>query len=201
MLGGSAALFLAFFVISLRQKPTTHIVHAANEKLVSRNILPHERTSQSTILKEPNHGLPIRLEIPKIKVDANIEYMGLTATGDMDVPTNVKDAGWYKYGPHPGDKGNAVIAGHLDGTKGEPGVFIALTKLRPGDSLSIVDNKGQTTDFVVRETRTYNQTAHPSEVFNASDGAHLNLITCAGAWDITQHRFLNRLVVFADKSN
>lgn len=126
--------------------------------------------------------------------------MGLTKDGAMAVPTNVVDVGWYKYGSLPGNKGDAVIAGHLDGLQGQPGVFSGLDKLQKGDRVSVVDSENHTASFVVRETQTYDQNAQPSEVFTASDtGAHLNLITCTGAWDKAQHRFAERLVVFADK--
>lgn len=119
----------------------------------------------------------------------------------MAVPTNVVDVGWYKHGSLPGNKGNAVIAGHLKGLKGEPGVFINLNKLQKGDKVLVIDDKQQTASFVVRETRTYAQNEQPGEVFNTKDdGAHLNLITCTGAWDATQHSFAERLVIFTDKS-
>lgn len=150
---------------------------------------------------EPIYGLPVRLQIPKIKVDATVMYLGLTKAGDMAAPSNIVDVGWYKYGPNPGNTGSAVIDGHIDGLRGEPGVFFDLNKLQPGDSVLIVDNRGQTASFVIRESQTYDQSQQPSEVFNSSNGAHLNLITCTGAWDATQRHFLERLVVFADKSS
>jgi sortase A len=147
------------------------------------------------------YGLPVRLEIPKINVDTTILYMGLTTTGNMAVPTNVVNVGWYKYGPMPGNTGSAVIAGHLDGLQGQPGVFANLDKLIAGDTLSVIDNKGQTASFVVQRTQTYAQNEQPSEVFSDSDGrAHLNLITCTGPWDSSQRRYLERLVVFTTKT-
>lgn len=146
-------------------------------------------------------GLPVRLVVPGLKIDAKISPVGLTKDGDMDTPSNIMEAGWYKYGPHPGNTGSAVIAGHLNGEKNEPGVFSNLEKLQKGDSLSIIDDKGQTISFRVREIRSYDQHERPSEVFNRSDGAYLNLITCAGSWDKTISSFSKRLVVFADRSN
>jgi len=148
-----------------------------------------------------NRGLPVRLQIPKIKVDATIVYLGLTTAGDMAVPSNPEDVGWYKNGPLPGNKGSAVIDGHVVGSRGQNAVFIDLKKLQKGDSLFVIDGQGRTASFVVREARPYSQNQHPSEVFNTSDGVHLNLITCSGDWDTTQHRYLERLVVFADKSD
>lgn len=144
-------------------------------------------------------GLPVRLQIPAINVDTAIEYTGLTKTGDMTAPTGVNNAGWYKYGAIPGETGSAVMDGHVVGSKGEPAIFFHLNKLKPGDQLLVVDAKGQTVTFVVREVRTYSEKEQHDSVFNSTSGTHLNLITCAGDWDSSQRRYLGRFVVFADK--
>jgi len=130
-------------------------------------------------------------------VDTDILHVGLTLEGAMEVPKSLAEVGWYKFGPHPGNQGSAVIAGHLG--LGEPGIFVDLHKLKPGDQFSVIDIKGITTVFVVRETRTYKPTDRPQEVFASGDGTHLNLITCAGDWDNTQKTLSQRLVVFSDK--
>jgi sortase A len=140
------------------------------------------------------------LKIPAINVDTAIEYTGLTAKGDMTPPGSPNTVGWYKYGAIPGDAGSAVIAGHVVGPKGEPAVFARLNKLQKGDLLLVVDGKNQTASFVVRQIRTYNQEEQHNEVFNSGAGTHLNIITCAGEWNSSQRHYLERLVVFADKS-
>ena len=184
----AAYLFLSYVAPAFLKKPALQAAHENQRKL-----------AQKPAPKEVNYGLPVRLKIPKINVDANIAFLGLTPAGDMDIPTEVEDVGWYKYGTVPGNKGSAVVAGHLIGKKGEPGVFINLDTLQKGDIFSVIDSNAQTITFTVRETRSYGQTEKPKEVFNSSDGVHLNLITCTGDWIGTQSRYSNRLVVFADK--
>ncbi|MEX1995714.1 MAG: hypothetical protein WD887_02975, partial [Candidatus Saccharimonadales bacterium] len=39
--------------------------------------------------------LPVRLKIPRIDVDADIEYVALTIAGDMDVPKGPNNAAWF----------------------------------------------------------------------------------------------------------
>jgi LPXTG-site transpeptidase (sortase) family protein len=185
---GSAAALLFTFTASYYARPTTQPVDQTEQKVVAQVPLP----------QAPIYGLPIHLEIPKIKVSTDILQMGLTVNGDMDAPAKVTDVGWYKNGPHPGNVGNAVIAGHFG--VGGPGVFVDLDKLQKDDHVLVTDEKGQTSSFVVRETRTYGYTEHPSEVFNTSGGAHLNLITCAGTWNAAARTYNKRLVIFADKS-
>ena len=185
ILGCLAALIGAFI--------STH-VRSASSTLIQSSPSP-----SSTPSSAPNVGLPLRITIPKLQVDAKIEYMGVTPTGAMDVPSEVVDAGWYKYGAHPGDEGTAVIGGHLNGALGEPGVFLNLNKLQVGDNFSVLDDTGKTTLFVVRQIRTYGQKEQPNEVFHSQQGAHLNLITCTGSWNRSEKRFAKRLVVFAEK--
>lgn len=155
--------------------------------------------SQPASIQVIDPGLPLRLKIPSLEIDAKVLYMGLTTAGDMQVPSTLTEVGWYKYSPLPGNRGTAVVAGHL-GIRG-PGIFSGLKKLQVGDSVQIIDDKGQAIIFAVRKTQIYAQESRPSEVFNSGDGIHLNLITCAGDWDSAHQTFAERLVVFADKSS
>lgn len=151
------------------------------------------------LLLQPRPGLPIRLKIPNIGVDAAFEYVGVTRDGAMAVPKGPADVAWFKLGPRPGEKGSAVIAGHEGWSNGISAVFDDLNKLRKGDQITVEDEKGETTTFIVREIQTYDQNGDSSNVFGSSDGkVHLNLITCEGIWNAAQQSYANRLVVFAD---
>jgi len=142
-------------------------------------------------------AMPKRLIIPKINVDSNIQYVGLTAKGEMGIPNNTVDVGWFNLGSRPGELGTSVIAGHFDSEEGKPGVFANLYKLKGGDKIYVKDNEGVTTTFIVRESRAY-VLGHDDEVFNSINGSHLNLITCDGVWDTTTRSYSKRLVVFSD---
>ncbi len=90
----------------------------------------------ATLLKQEQarSGLPVRLKIPKLNVDAGIQYMGLTPDGVMEIPNNIFDVGWFTGSPRPGEKGNAVITGHVAQIRGgiltKPGVFNNLNELK-----------------------------------------------------------------------
>ena len=142
-------------------------------------------------------GLPIRLIIPAINVDAHIQHVGLTPDGNMEVPNNTIDVGWFKLGSRPGEKGSAVISGHMNGENGETGVFAQLSKLKNGDTGTVTDDNGTVLLFIVQETRVYD-VGYAEEVFSANDTAHLNLITCDGVWDETKASYTKRLIVFTD---
>lgn len=156
---------------------------------------------ESNLYKEPEKqaqkqrpGLPVRLVIPAIDVNATVQYVGVTPTGEMAVPSNSIDVGWFRLGPHPGEVGSAVIAGHLNDKDGKAGVFANLHKLKEGDKLYVEDDKGISIVFIVREIRSYDS-KYADEVFTQSDKAYLNLITCDGTWDGNKKSYSNRLVV------
>lgn len=145
-------------------------------------------------------GLPVQLKIPSIGVDTQIEYVGNTSDGAMAAPSGPLVTGWYKYGAIPGEAGSSVIAGHVVGPLGEPGAFKRLSELSEGNTLQVVDAKGQTASFTVRSVRTYDESQQHDEVFNSASGTHLNLVTCAGEWDAAKREYAERLVVFAGKA-
>lgn len=141
-------------------------------------------------------GLPLRLKIPKINIDATIEYVGLAPDGTMDVPSNHDNVAWFESGPRPGEQGSAVIAGHQGG---KPSVFDELYTMRTGDYVYVEDELGAIRSFVVSELRLYDRQENASDVFVMHDGqAHLVLVTCEGAWDEAANQYAKRLVVIAD---
>ena len=155
---------------------------------------------QNTTFEQASSGLPVRLEIPIINVDATVEYVGLTSDGAMGVPKGPAEVGWFKLGPHPGEIGSAVIAGHSGWKNNRPAVFDNLNKLKKGDKIYVIDEKGITVTFVVNEFRNYDPEANATDVFSSSDGkAHLNLITCEGVWNKVTKSRSKRLVVFTNK--
>ncbi len=148
-----------------------------------------------------NVGVPLRLKIPTITVDAAIEQVGLTSSGAMDTPKAPNNVAWFTLGQRPGDKGSAVIDGHYGTWKnGQGSVFDNLYQLRKGDRVYVHDDQGVVTTFVVRTIRSYDPKEDASDVFGSSDGkAHLNLITCEGVWSAFSKSYSQRLVVFTDK--
>jgi len=152
------------------------------------------QSAQSTI------GLPVRIKIPTIHVNARIDHVGLMPDGSMGVPRIPGETAWYMLGPKPGHVGSAVIDGHVNWWYGARGVFENLKNLKKGDVITVQDDRGVTISFVVRAIRTIGQKEDASDVFRSYDGkAHLNLVTCAGTWDRAAKIYSKRLIVFADK--
>jgi len=183
----------AFFVVLFCYFVSKNLVQSGSIPLTANTTTLHEQ-------EKANFGLPMRLKIPSINVDAAIEYVGLTPDGTMDVPKNPDNVAWFEFGPRPGENGSAVIAGHYGWKNKKASVFDNLYKLRKGDKLYIEDDKGMIISFVVRESRKYDQKADASDIFSSNDEKpHLNLITCEGVWDKVSKSYSQRLVIFTDK--
>lgn len=188
--------FLIFIFYFARALPlqSSPALSSKNTKIINQGSLPISE------VVTVNSGLPIRLKIPKIKVDSAIESVGLTSKGAMDVPKRQENVAWFNLGTRPGNNGSAVMAGHYGWKDKKPSVFDNLYKLRSGDKIYVEDDKGIISTFVVRESRRYTPSDNAAIVFGSSDGqAHLNLITCEGTWNKIAKSYPKRLVIFADK--
>lgn len=140
---------------------------------------------------------PEQLLIPSLSINAHVQHVGTNAKGMMAVPSNFTDVAWYKYGTVPGKLGSAVIDGHVDNGLALAGVFKHLGDIKVGDDVFVVTMNGKKLHFVVSDVETYPYTDGPADrIFNASDAAHLNLITCAGTWVKGGHTYNERLVVY-----
>lgn len=141
---------------------------------------------------------PQTLVIPKLKISAPVESVGKTEAGNMEVPSNAANVGWYRYGAVPTLRGNAVLSGHYDTPSGRPAIFYRLKQLKQGDSIRLAMSDGNTYPFVVTGIENIPIDVFPTEyVFRDKFGINLNLITCSGIWDPEGKNYSKRLVVFA----
>ncbi|MGW3667143.1 class F sortase [Streptomyces sp. NPDC005141] len=142
---------------------------------------------------------PIRLLIPKILVDAPFTDLVIDDAGRLQPPpandTNL--VGWYAKGVSPGEKGAAIIAGHVD-TKTSAAVFAGLSDLEKGDKFSVQRSDGRTASFVVDSAETFAKEDFPDKrVYADTSDAQVRLITCAGTYDRSVKDYTDNLVVFA----
>jgi LPXTG-site transpeptidase (sortase) family protein len=156
---------------------------------------PNATLAQAKRIVAPS-APPARLLVPAIKVDAQVEPVGLDSQGRMATPSQADRVAWYKLGSTPGDVGDAVIAGHLDWTSG-PAVFWYLSKVRAGDEITIVRADGTRAKFVTDATKTVPYDRSTDSLFAENGTPSLTLITCAGTWDRQRGTYLQRLAVHA----
>lgn len=186
----------ATVLVSAPYLPNTGL---APENFIDKALFGYLPTWSTEFLEYP-HKESLRLKIPNINVDTTLETVGTTSDGAVGVPKNPMNAGWFNLSSYPGENGNAVIVGHFGWKEGKPAVFDSLHTLQKGDKLSVEDKNGVTTNFIVREVRTYKEHEDASAVFKSNNkNAHLVLITCGGVWNEIEKSYSERFVVLADK--
>ena len=152
----------------------------------------------SEVKAAPMHtvGLPTRLVMPTANVEANIIPVGVTSEGNLDVPPNYVEVGWYRMGTLPGEIGSAVLDGHVDDGAGLDGVFKHLRDVKIGDTFTVLDSMGTEIRFKVVDSSVYKTDAFPGEkIFHEFDGAMVKIITCHGKWMPHRKTYDERLVV------
>ena len=149
---------------------------------------------------------PTRLKIPAIDVSASSFIpLGLDPNGLIEVPSERKPMtlGWYKFGPTPGERGPAIVLGHVDGTPvpGKPpipGVFFKLHELESGDKVIVYRKDGTAARFRVTEVQRVPKEEFPTQkVYGDTAGAELRLITCGGAFDRSKQSYTDNIIVYA----
>ncbi|MFI8187625.1 class F sortase [Streptomyces sp. NPDC085946] len=141
---------------------------------------------------------PDRIRIPAIRVDAPLTGLGLTRTGSLDVPPAARPdlAGWYEAGTTPGERGTAIVAGHVDNADG-PAVFYSLGALRKGHRIEVDRRDGSVAVFTVHAVEVYDARDFPdTTVYGAAGRPELRVITCGGGYSRTTG-YQGNVVVFA----
>ncbi|SDH15015.1 class F sortase [Klenkia brasiliensis] len=140
---------------------------------------------------------PLAVRIPVLRTTADVVDLGLDDDGALETPDGAEPVGWYTGSPTPGALGPAVLAGHVDWA-GEPGTFLGLRELLPGDQVEVQRADGSTAVFAVDRVTEHGKDDFPTEeVYGDTTTAQLRLITCGGAFDEDTGQYLDNVVVFA----
>jgi sortase (surface protein transpeptidase) len=141
-------------------------------------------------------GDPISISIPSIGVESLLVPTGDLPDGTMAVPTDASIAGWFTGGPKPGERGPAVIMGHLDQKTTGPGVFWHLRDLHIGAEVTIHTTTGDLV-FVAVESDLIEKDEFPTDrVYGAVPTPVLRLITCGGSFDRKIGHYRSNVVVY-----
>ena len=140
---------------------------------------------------------PVRVSIPAIGVSAPVTSLGLNSDGTAQTPDTPSSTGWFAPGPEPGERGAAVIIGHVDSSRG-PGVFYHLRALRRGDRITIIMRNHRRVRFLVTGARQAPKSRFPTAmVFARTKNPTLRLVTCGGLFDRSSRHYLDNYIVFA----
>jgi hypothetical protein len=142
---------------------------------------------------------PVSFNIPAIRKQSTLLQLGLRANGSLEVPPDgpTAPAGWYNGSPTPGERGPAVLLGHVNAVGGGPGVFANLRRLKSGDTIEVARADGTTAIFEFYRGEPFPKDAFPSQtVYGDTEGSELRVITCDG-YDPATGLFDDNYVLFA----
>jgi len=142
-------------------------------------------------------SVPVHIRIPSVGIDADIVSVGLDQYGSIAMPQSVQVGAWYNGSPTPGQKGPAIIAGHVDNYYQGTGAFFRLRELQVGDTIYVNRADGSTATFQVAQMKEVPQANFPTqEIFGNINYAGIRVMTCGGLFNTTTHEYEDNIVAF-----
>ena len=146
----------------------------------------------------PATGVPVRLVLPVIGVDADVAAFDLADDLTMPVPQTASLVAWYTFSAQAGAPGNAVLAGHRDWQR-QRGVFYSLGVVQEGDEVWLQDTTGTWYLYTVRWSASVpDDDSFIEELVGRTTQPSVTLITCSGVFDRTAGRYVERHIVRAE---
>lgn len=139
-----------------------------------------------------------RVKIPSLRIAAPIMDVGLDQEGWIQAPPPEDSnlAGWYQNGISPGQRGTAVVVGHVDNAGG-PAVFYSLGSMEKGRHIEVERYDGRVAVFEVYGVEVYAKNNFPGvQVYSDTGEPELRVITCGGGYSRTDG-YDGNVVVFA----
>ena len=154
------------------------VVTAAPSSDAAPYVVAPQADITSPARPRPDPGVPLRLIVPSLHVDAPVIPIGAPG-GVLLPPGDPQTLGWWSAGARPGEAmGGALITGHTVHTGG--GAFDDLDTMDPGDIVRVRTPRG-VLEYAVTEVTVYRKAtlARDAErVFSQSVPGRLVLITC-----------------------
>ncbi|AXE79999.1 class F sortase [Streptomyces atratus] len=180
--------------------PPAAVAPAAVPEVLGSHAAPRPVTpSAPAVGPAMSRSVPTRLQIPSLAVKAPFTDLSIGADGRLNPPppNDSNLVGWFKGGVTPGERGAAIVAGHVDTTTG-PAVFLQLQFLKPGSTVDITRANGSVATFKVDSVETFSKAKFPNKrVYSDTPSAQLRLITCGGPYNRKAKHYEDNVVAFA----
>ncbi len=147
---------------------------------------------------------PVAIRIEKAAVEAPVEQVAIV-DGVMQDPSGPWVVSWYDDLAALGERGNVVMAGHVDYWDVGPAVFWNLTGLQPGDEIQVVAEDDRVFTYGVDWFKDYvvadMTEADFDEMLGDAGDEALTLMTCAlGTFDAATGEYRERTVLRATQT-
>ncbi len=159
-------------------------------------------------------GVPDRLKIPSLGVDAPFEPIGLDRSAPVDSqgrhplgnPRDRTKAGWYADGPRPGSgRGTVLTNGHT--YRNNSAIFKEdfASRIAVGQVITIVNDNGSACAYRVQRVwrevnsaRDYPRIVASEHLYNFDGPERLFLATCGGSWNSATQNYDDISLLIAD---
>ena len=137
---------------------------------------------------------PVRLRIPSLNLDYEIQGTGADQAGTMQVVPSISVISWYKQSAIPGNAGNTILAGH-NTWRGERSPLYTMDELPIGSEMAIEYEDGSVLYFMLESVFVYKlKTAPVDKILDLSGDARVTLITCKPPFNLVTGTSDNRIV-------
>ena len=142
---------------------------------------------------------PVRVQIPSSGLDVPIRPVGVEPDGKLELPEDIRVAGWYKYGSDPlSATGSTVIAAHLDSLPQGIGPFAALRDVTQGTEVVVTTADGAELRYAVESVQSILKSEVPlSDIFDRAGAPRVILVTCGGPWSDAMRNYTDNIIVVA----
>ena len=139
-------------------------------------------------------ALPVRMRIPALSLDYEVQPTKADASGTMQIVPALKVISWFEISAIPGNRGNAIFGGH-NRWRGENSKIFRLDSLEVGDELEIEYDDGTSLRFLMESVFVYPLVTAPAHlIMDVGGEARLTLITCKGPFSTSMGTSENRIV-------
>jgi hypothetical protein len=139
---------------------------------------------------------PVAVRSDAVDIESPTIPLGKRDDGRLEVPDDAHTAGWWTGRANPGERGPAVIVGHVDSRDG-PGAFWELVDLEPGDRVTVDREDGTSIHWRVDVIEDHAKDEFPTEaVYGHTDEPTLRLVTCSGFFDPDTRSYDDNTIVF-----
>lgn len=142
---------------------------------------------------------PVSVQYPRLGAELPITPTGVATDGQMEIPVDAAEAGWYRYGTAPGaGTGSAVIAAHAGSEETPEGPLYAIREAEPGDEVTVTDEEGAVHAYEVTSVEQLGKEGLDFTPYFARSGPErLVLITCGGQWLPENRSYADNIIVVA----
>lgn len=120
------------------------------------------------------------MHLPVLGVTAELMAVDVDALGELQIPENIRQVGWYRQTAAPGERGVTMLAGHRDGANGTRGALYDLAALDVRDRLAVAD-RGRRFTYEVTAVEVFPGTGQlPARTVDPTGPSRLVLVSCGG---------------------